>query len=328
MRHSLARALTIAAAVVVLGAAAPAMAALTTLATFTGNVGLTTDGWGSFNQASGTISADVPLGATVLAAYLYSATQNTSVAPTATLNGNAVTFGPRVANGTACCNLASARADVTGIVAPVINGGGGGVYNFTVAEGNTTAQDGEALVVVYSLPSLPTRTVGILDGWASVTGDTTTINFGSPLDPSAVGFVADMRLGINYSCCGQSSNVTVNGTTITTNAGNRDDSIDAGDFNGGLITVGGFDDPYSSFLPSYADDHERYNLQPYITLGDTSITVNTVNASQDDNIFLATFLVSGNATINEPVPEPGTLTLLGLGILGLARRFAGRHSRQ
>ena len=64
---------------------------------------------------------------------------------------------------------------------------------------------------------------------------------------------------------------------------------------------------------------------PYITDGDTSITILTANASQDDNIFLATFHVTGEASISTNIPEPGSLTLLGLGLAGLARRFSGRR---
>lgn len=120
--------------------------------------------------------------------------------------------------------------------------------------------------------------------------------------------------------------MTVNGTTITNNAGGYDDGLN-GD-NGSLITMGGFDDPYSGLLPRYGDDHERYNLKPQISLGDTAITITTSNTTRDNNIFLATFWVSG-ATVHG-TPEPASsLVLMGLGLLGVAgQRFAGRRSRR
>jgi hypothetical protein len=82
--------------------------------------------------------------------------------------------------------------------------------------------------------------------------------------------------------------------------------------------VGGFDDPFSPALPSYNDDHERYNLVPFIDLGDTSITVDTINASQNDNIFLALFYVAGLAGINEPPPSDIVIspTNLPSGVVG------------
>lgn len=316
--------LTLALAVAGVLAAGPAAASLTSFATFVGNVGYSSDGFGSITQ-DGTISASVPAGSTVLAAYLYTGMNgfsgSTNPAGT-TLATNAVSFGPTVFNTTGCCSISSARADVTSIVKPVIDGGAGGIYNFAVHEGSG-GQDGEALVVVYQNAALPVSTVGILDGFASVTGDTTSINFASPLHPGDPGFFAEMIIGDNFSCCGQKSTIKVNGTVITENAGNSDDKTDSFDANGNLITVGGFNDPFSPMLPDYATDHERYNLVPQIADGSTTITVDTVNASQDDNIFMATFYVSGKAGINVPppgptVPEPASLALLGIGALGFA----------
>ena len=297
-----------------------ASAALTSFQTFVGNVGYSSDGFGSLSQ-TGTISASVPVGSTVLGAYLYTGFSGGGAGIGGTLNGSSVSYGPLVPNGTACCSIGSARADVTSIIKPLIDGGLGGIYNFTVTE-TSSGQDGEALVVVYSNPALPVATFAILDGFASVTGDTTSINFATPLNPLDPGFFAEMFLGINFSCCSQKSTVTVNGVTITLNAGNNDDGLGSA-ANGQLITVGGFDDPYSSLLPSYENDHEKYNLLGQINNGDTSITVNTSNASQDDNIFLAGFFVRGEAGVNappprgNPVPEPGILGLLGLGSLSI-----------
>ena len=323
---------------VTLCAAAPAQAALTTLVSLSGPIGVSTDGWGSTGD-SGTISASVPVGATVVAAFLYTATfgNPTHVGVSSNLEGVPVVYGAPVVNPDICCSNAMARADVTAIVAPIIDGGPGGVYNFTITEGSSSSQDGEALVVIYTLPGLPVATVGILDGYSATSGDTTSINFVTGLDPTAPGFLAEMYLGIDFSCgdsnCGtQSSQVTVNGTVITENAGNYDDAVPGppgNASNGALITVGSFDDPYSPMLPSYADDHERYNLVPNITLGDMSIIVKNFNPSTDDNIFLAVFNVTGEGRINEPptgVPEPATMTLMGLGFVGAGiKRYRNRR---
>lgn len=282
--------------------AGTASASLVSSGSWNGTVGLSTDGFGSTTN-SGVISASAESGSTVLAAYLYTATFSTSAIPTTvTLNGNGITYTTTTPNATACCSLASHKVDVTSIVAPIIDGGAGGIYDFDIAEGtNGSNIDGHALVVVYENPSLPEASVGIQDGFASVTGDQTSINFADPLDPTEAGFFAEMRLGIGFSCCDQKSTVNVNGDLLTTNAGNYDDGNARAD--GSLITVGGFDDPLSPLNPSYAEDHERYDLSSFIDEGDTSIVVDTINASADDNIFLAAFYVSGEAGFNEPPPS-------------------------
>jgi hypothetical protein len=304
--------------------AAPSYASLLPFVTYTGNYGLSTDGGGSLSDTY-VVNAFVPFGATVTAAYLYQTTHDgASSISDVTLNGSALSFGAASVN-TSANYLASARADVTSIVASIINGGAGGTYGFTVGEANSSSIDGTALAVIYSLATLPESTVALLDGFASLGGDTTTINFADPLNPDAPGFVADLRIGSSFSCCTQASSITINGTTITENAGNNDDGDTLA--NGALITVGGDNDPFSPLLPSYEDDHERYNLAPYLAVGDTSIKIDTVNPSNNDNIFFAAIRVSGRAGVNEPaptnpVPEPATWAMMigGFGLVGASMR--------
>ncbi|CAN5460811.1 hypothetical protein BH10ACI4_BH10ACI4_04960 [soil metagenome] len=308
------------AAVLTLSLAPLSHASLIPFQSFIGSYGVSTDGFGSLTN-NGTITANVPVGATVTAAYLYSAYYGGSLTPNVSLNGSSANFTSNTLNPGN--GLGAARADVTSLVASVVNGGGGGTYAFNVSEINGGNIDGEGLVVVYSLNGLPTSTIAILDGFSASTGDSTAVNFSQALDPTSIGFHADLMLGDSFSCCGQASTIKVNGTQITSNAGNNDDSKDPSLGNGNLITVGGWNDPYSILNPSYDNDHERYSLIPEILAGDTSIHINTLNPSGDDNIFLAVLNVSGEAAINapppntSPVPEPGTILQLGTGLLSL-----------
>lgn len=293
-------------------------ASLTPVNEWSGNIGYSTDGFGSTSQ-SGTISASVPAGSTVVAAYLYTSvfsTSPSSIGDGTTLDGNVVSFGSIIINGGA--GLAMRRADVTSIVKPVIDGGAGGVYDFTVVE-TSGSQDGEALVVVYENPALPTASFVLIEGFTAPSGDTATIHFADPINTLDPGFFAEMVLGIGFSYPPQSSLVSVNGTLITENAGGYDDGEPA---NGGLITVGGYDDPYSPMLPSYDEDHEKYDIAPQVSNNDTSIEIYTQNPSSDDNIFFAGFYVSGEASIDpiDPVEVP---TLSEWGRIALVAMFLG-----
>lgn len=291
---------------------------------FVGNYGVSTAGWGSLSQ-TGTISIDVPVGSTVTGAWLYSSTfgQPSEGTPGGTLGGTVVDYNTALGANPDVTSLEAFRADVTGIVAPVVNGGLGGTYNFSITE-TQPEQDGEALVVVYSNPTLPTQTVGILNGAQASSGDHNSITFASPLDPSAPGFFAHMAIGDGFSCCGQASEIDVNGSPMTTVAGNNDSCVDSGaPANGCLITVGNINGPFTGGTPGspqnvYADDHEAYDLAPFISTGDTAISIDTNNPSHDDLIFLQVFDVSGEGSIVGPtVPETSTWAMMIIGFAGL-----------
>lgn len=76
--------------------ATQASASLTTFQTFNENVSFSSDGIGTLST-SGTVHASVPVGATVLAAYLYTSLDFASGTEGGTLNGTAVSYGPFVA---------------------------------------------------------------------------------------------------------------------------------------------------------------------------------------------------------------------------------------
>ena len=68
-----------------------------------------------------------------------------------------------------------------------------------------------------------------------------------------------------------------------------------------------------------AGDHEKYDIKSLLNTGDTQIAIRTLNPSNDDNIFLAVFAVSGVAQVatTNLVPEPVSIALFGTGLLGL-----------
>ena len=160
------------AALVTVSIASHAHAGLITDQVFTGTLGLSTSG-AAFLTPSGTVSANVPAGATVLGAYLYTSLSLVSPAGNnfnsvgGSLNGVALSNSAPLLNPTLFAGspfLATLRADVTSIVKPIIDAGAGGNYGFTLTENRSDVQDGSALVVVYSLASLTQSTVAILWG--------------------------------------------------------------------------------------------------------------------------------------------------------------------
>lgn len=330
-----------------LAAASPAQATLTTYQTFNGNVGLSSDGCGTLGSSC-PVTVTVPAGSTVLSATLYTGTLNASAGSvTGVLSAGSastnVSYTPLPAN-ISDPSLQAGRTDVTGFVSSVI-GSGGGPTTFRISESNTAGQDGEALFVVFRNSALPDQTVALLDGSAASSGDTTSINFASPLNPSAPGFTAELRIADSFSfdqdsVSNQVSTVTVDGGVLSNNVGDCDDGlkIDGSCANGNLITVGGDNDPLQSPSTAAAFDpadiaatHERFDFAPLITPNTTSVTINTINSSQDDNIFALASIVTGDAGFNAPppvtnpppvttVPEPAAVSLFGAAVLAAAVR--------
>jgi len=320
--------------------ASGASAALIPVGIFNGPVGVSIDGIGSNSTPVGNVQADIPVGSTILKAYLYSAgtpypwyddsprTLADYNSAGITLAGNAITnFSALVGAVSTRADIGqwyTARADVTDLVTALV-GGGSGLFNWSVDEGTKNNRiDGEVLVVVYSNPGLPVGSVLLLDGGQNTGGETTNVALGAPLgDPSAAGFVATMSIADTFSCCGQASTIRVNGVLLTENAGNFDDGLVGAD--GSLITVGGIGDSIMNDN-AYDTDDELYDLRPFLAQGDTAFSVFTSNDTNDDNIFLMAIALTGEIRSVNETPEPGSLLLFGIAALGLG--FARRFGRQ
>lgn len=323
-----------------------AVASISSTYQFNGKGNWSIDATGSNSTPIGIIEASVPVGSKVEKAFLYSSmyffNDGGGSAPDVVLDGvsyASAAWTPLGINETqnAGFSLEAFRVDVTSQVSAKIGGGSGARYQFSVDRENPNGSvDGEVLVVVYSNPGETERTIGILDGFSASQGDSTTINFSTALsEVGQPGFEALISLGIGFSHqpSGQFSIVDGNGRTLTSSAGGEDDGAQV---NGGLITVGGLDDNPANPNPNANDsggprtDDELYDLgqgnvvdpTPFLSNGLLSYKFDTLNPSNDDNIFFMGVNITARAGINEPPPPPvvpETSTVVsGLAVAGLA----------
>lgn len=281
----------------------------------TGLISVSIDGLG-MRATSGNIQVDKPAGATVRSAYLASAsTGYTDYVFFGPLTDYYKNVGVRLLGVPITWDIITPSsiyswnhwADVTSIVKPVVDAAGPGIVNLQVQETNEFYVEGEILAVIFDDPGAAAEsTVVLAFGAQAISGDTFAIGLAEPIDLSDPNLVLDFSLGISYGYqpTNQVSLVDVNGQRLTSSAGGQDDGVP---YNGALITVGGIGDDFSVNPPPYGSasnpryDDEAYNLIPFVEDGDTSIVVDTINPSNDDNIFFAALQLSGSAIVGEGI---------------------------
>ncbi|MEM9643596.1 MAG: hypothetical protein AAF989_01270, partial [Planctomycetota bacterium] len=294
-------------------------------ATAVGPFGISADGLGT--TATGNLQVELPVGATVEQAFLHVATRTF-------VEGDAGEFRPDffglggqnvplsfinnvddIGSGATAINFGVGVADVTTLVSDIV-GTQTGIINIPVDEtvtGNAGQVEGSTLTVIYRDPTLPTRTILLLQGGLT-TQQTNQLTFEEPIDLSDPDFTAEMHVGISFSTGSgaglgaQSTEITVNGQRLTSAAGGLDDGTVLQ--NGELITYGGVGDnpanPADPDDPTAADD-ELYDLVPLLNSTTDEIIIETRNPSQDDSIFLTSFVFSGIVD-TKPIGSAGDWT--------------------
>ena len=201
-------------------------------------------------------------------------------------------------------------ADVTSIVAPLVDPASAGIVPVSVFEVGTDSINGTVLVVIFNDPNQgPDNSVILLFDDQATGGETFSVQLGAQIAADTAKL--DFGLGIGHSFQGPNGTpmvnlVDVNGSRLTSSAGGEDDGIAE---NGGLITLGGIGDdnfnPPDPLAPSSGlrTDDELYDLRPpFVSPGGQEIKVFSFNPTDDDNIFFSYFVTSLRAGVVEAEP--------------------------
>jgi Bacterial Ig-like domain (group 1) len=292
------------------------------------HLALSVDGLGTNEPTGGPIMVEKKdAGETVREAYLFAAsTGETDFVPNndeVTLNGTGIEW-EAAHTISSDINSFNVVANVTSIVKPIVDSASPGLVPLTVAEGENTADyDGEILAVVLEDPAVQeSRSLTLLYGAQNPLGDTFHVGLAEPVNKTNPSFQLNLSLGISYGYqpAGQYSIIEVNKKLMTSSAGGQDDCIEkysptpdwAACGNGELITVGGIgdslEDPPNPAATDFECENEKgeraprcddelYSLLPFVSEGETNLTFNTDNPSDNDNIFFGALEVHGGAAV-------------------------------
>ncbi|TBX70019.1 HYR domain-containing protein [Flavobacterium silvisoli] len=287
----------------------PQAGALSEVYSSTGHYTLSVDGKGS-SLSSMTVRVNKPnASATVQKAILMSSATGATIANgCVTISGSPVSWNGSATSSSSGIGFNNYWADVTSLVSAQINAFPAGISTMTVTECSSSTIEGEVLLVVFNDAAATEKTIIVMFGAATPSGDNFSVTLAQPINPAQPGALLDMGLGIafSYQAAGgtQTSQVSVNGQRLSSSAGGEDDGASE---NGALLTVGGIgnsnanpSNPNAGPTNQFTDD-ELYSILPFITNTTTSLNINTVNPSGDDNIFLAYFALSGAAIIGEGI---------------------------
>ena len=292
-------------------------AGLQQIAMEAGNISWSIDGASEPSHVAGTtidIQVEKPAGATVRSVFFIAGDggnrNNSGHAPTDVFIAGVnlpLTHWAKITScpGSECWNnFNTYYGDVTDELESVIEALPDGISNLSFDQGDGTDNDmieGGALVVVWNDESAPLSTIYLMAGTSDPAGDSFTFNFPAIVP---VNLQRDLIFSVGSSnsyqvgSWSQTSRITANNTILSNIAGGCDDSEIFNNPNcgfGGYNTIGGVGDDLTN--PGEVDDEvvsydrelddELYRLNDVMNVGDTSLTVNTLNPSNNDNVYFA-----------------------------------------